>query len=245
MTLLQLVNRVLRRLREDEVTDFSADYTTLIVDFLGEIHAEVLDEHDWSSMDHDLRVLGVASQREYDLSATTANGGDVEVGYSPTTEKSLVRQIDGTPVAYWYTDTSSVQGTRIPQISWEQYYAMYKENRTDTADQPAYFALTQRADGFRLAMWPAPVGSGGALEIRFHTPETVISSESSITTTTIKAPERPLVLGALYLALNERGEELGEPGNIAEQRYYKALAAAKEADQMNNGRTNKFEFYRD
>lgn len=245
MTLLQLVNRVLRRLREDEVTDFTADYTTLIVDFLAEVHAEVLDEHDWSSMDYDVQVAAVASQEEYDLSATIADGGGVTNGYTPTTAKSLVRQVEGTPVAYWYDSVSATQSTKIPQVSWEKYVDLYKSDTSQEAIQPTVFALRQDGDGFRLALWPTPDASTGIFEIRFHTPEAVISSESSTVSTTVLAPERPLVLGALYLALNERGEELGEPGNIAEQRYYKALAAAKEADQMNSGRTNKFEFYRD
>ena len=245
MTLLQLVNRVLRRLREDEVSDLTADYTILLVDFLSEVHAEILDEHDWSSMDYDVRVAAVASQEEYDLSATVADGGNVANGYTPTTVKSLVRQVEGRPVAYWYDSTSATQGCAIPQVSWEKYVDLYKSDTSQEAVQPTVFALRQDGDGFKLALWPAPDASTGIFELRFHTPETVLSSESSTTATTVLAPERPLVLGALYLALNERGEELGEPGNVAEQRYYKALAAAKEADQMNSGRTNKFEFYRD
>lgn len=247
MTLLQLVNRVLRRLREDEVTDLTADYTTLIVDFLGEIHAEVLDEHDWSNMDYDVKVQAVQSQEEYDLSATVSNGGHVADTYTPTTNKSLVRQVEGKPVAYWYDSVSATQGAAVAQVSWEKYVDLYKQDTSQEAIQPVYFALRQDGDGFRLALWPTPdaTAASGYFTIRFHTPETVISSESSTVATTVIAPERPLVLGALYLALNERGEELGEPGNIAEQRYLKSLAAAKEADQMNSGRTNKFEFYRD
>jgi len=245
MTLLQLVNRVLRRLREDEVDVLTADYTTLIVDFLSEIHAEVLDYHDWSSMDYTVKVAAVASQEEYDLSATVADGGNVANGYTPTTVKSILRYVEGVPLVHWFDSVSATQGVLIPQISWDKYLALYNSDTSQEAVQPTVFALRQDGDGFRLALWPTPDASTGLVCLRFHTPETVLSSESSTTATTVLAPERPLVLGALYLALNERGEELGEPGNIAEKRYTDALEAAAEADKMNQARTNKFEFYRD
>lgn len=245
MTLLQLVNKVLRRLREDTVIDFSADYTTLIVDFLGEVHAEILEAHDWSSMDYDVRVALVGSQEEYDLSATTASGGDVVVGYTPTTNKSILRYDNSGPVVHWFESVSSTYGWPLNQVSWESYVHMLNQSEAQEQDQPSYFALRQDGDGFRMAVWPTPSASGGYVRLRFHTPETTISSESSTVSDTVLAPERPLVLGALYLALNERGEEIGEPGNIAESRYYSALGAAKEIDMLNQGRVNRFEFYRD
>jgi len=58
-------------------------------------------------------------------------------------------------------------------------------------------------------------------------------------------PHRPVYLGALYLALNERGEEMGEPGGKAEQRYRVALNSAIEADQKAKVRSEEYEAVRD
>ena len=49
----------------------------------------------------------------------------------------------------------------------------------------------------------------------------------------------------LFLAFNERGEEMGEPGNMAERRYATSLVDAIDADVQRTGRTNRLEFYRD
>jgi hypothetical protein len=58
-------------------------------------------------------------------------------------------------------------------------------------------------------------------------------------------PSKILVLGATMLALNERGEELGEPGNIAERKFAAALAAEIELDRMRGVYPNQFEMFRD
>jgi len=39
---------------------------------------------------------------------------------------------------------------------------------------------------------------------------------------------------ALYYALNERGEEMGEPGQISERRAHRAMTAAMELDMQIN-----------
>lgn len=244
MTLLQIINRVLRRLREDQATDFTDEYTLLLVEFLGDIHAEVLEDHDWSSMDHTSEVAVASGTYLYDLSATVANGGNIKNGDTVTTHQSVLRYNKGQPLVFWYDTDTDPQGEALVQVSWQHFEQLYSENTTLTATSARYFAIRLNAEGYQLAIWPAPDSTGGVVRLRFHTPETVISTDDA-TTREVLAPWRPLVQGVLMLALNERGEEIGEPGNIAERRYFTALTAAKEVDVMVNGRTNDVEFYRD
>lgn len=236
MTLLQIVNRVLRRLREDAVTDFSEDYTALIVDFIADIHAEVLDAHDWSVFDEEVTVTTVASQTEYDLSTAAS---------TPVTRESFLRYENDCPLVFYRKPTTDNQGHQLRQLSWQAYVSMKNQNETDTSDVPEYFAITQNDAGWRLALWPTPNNATTEINMQWWIPETAIAGETAATTDTVLVPNRPLVLGALMMALNERGEELGEPGNMAEQRYYAALGVAKETDIQNAGRVNRYEFHRE
>lgn len=231
MTLLQIINRVLRRLREDEVTDFSDEYTALLLDLLADIHEEVLEYHDWSLFDHEETVNLVAGQAEYTLTGTNL--------------KSVLRYTDGQPLIYWFADTLDSDGDPLQEVSWEAYQAMYQRGRSEEQDQPQCVAFRHSGTGLTMAVWPTPLNSGGIIRLHFNTPEATIDPDTALTTDTVAVPTKPLIQGLLYLALNERGEEMGEPGNIAEQRYNSALIAAKEIDVMRSGRTNKIEFYRD
>jgi hypothetical protein len=53
------------------------------------------------------------------------------------------------------------------------------------------------------------------------------------------------VARALFYCLNERGEEMGEPGGVAEGRAIAALENAIENDRIRASRSNTYEMYRD
>lgn len=245
MTYLELVNRVLLRLREDEVADLSADYSRLIATFLGEIHAEMLEAHDWSTFDETIRVNLTSGVNEYDLSAIESNGGNVDDAYAVTSLDSQLRYIEGAPVVDWLESSASTQGQPMRQLGWQAWHTIYSQDSSQSGTQPCYFALRQDGDGWRVAVWPTPTASGGQLRMQWWIPETAVDVDEDAVDRVVLVPNRPLVLGALYLALNERGEEIGEPGNVAESRFYTALGAAKESDILNSGRTNRYEFHRE
>lgn len=229
MTVLQIINRVLRRLREDQVTDTTDEYTKLIESFLSDIHAEVVAAHDWSSMDATVSTSAVAGQNEYSLAGTN--------------ELTCLRYTEGKPLVYWYDDVSDTDGECLIELSWEKYLDLLRTGTEDT-DKPGFFAFRVVEDEAQVALWPAPLTSDGYFTARVHIPETQYQVGDS-TSQTLKAPSRVLVNGVLYLALNERGEEMGEPGHIAERRYLSSMTDAIDADIQRSGRTNRLEFYRD
>jgi hypothetical protein len=90
------------------------------------------------------------------------------------------------------------------------------------------FRNSPDGDGLEALLCPPPTVAC-FLRIRMWTPEDDIDVDAD-DNRTLLVPWRPLYLGALYLALNERGEEIGEPGGVAERRYNQSVSGAIEAD---------------
>lgn len=71
MTYLELVNNVLRRLREDEVSAVSeTTYSTLVGDLVNDAKRQVEDTWNWSALRTDIVVPTVASTATYSLTGT-------------------------------------------------------------------------------------------------------------------------------------------------------------------------------
>lgn len=243
MTLLQVVNQILRRLRESTVTDLSSEYSRLIAEFVAEIHQEVATIHDWTSGYREVVFDCEADQATYDLSDTVDGTGDVISGGDVTNENS---EPDAQFAAYIYRDDSATEPlARLPILSPSIFRAMRNEDR-DNSNQPCYVDLRMKEDysGYEAELYPIP-NSAYRIRVPMWIAESELATDGTDNNTTIKLPTRPIRLGALLLALNERGEEIGEPGNMAEQRYYNALDAAVDADMKARQLTNRYDWYRD
>lgn len=246
MTLLEIVNRVCRRLREDPVTSLAeTTYSRMVADFLADVHDECM-EHDWSSMEHIVNVPVDASQRVLDLSQTETDGGDVDDNDRlPTVESFILYDCDTRPLAWVFDSDTDEEGQRLIYASTAEVEQLYQQGRAETNQDPAYFALRNHPerDGLELILWPPP-NVARHIRISFWTPEAPIDVDAD-SNRTLLVPSRPLTLGTLYLALNERGEEMGEPGGTAQVRYEKALEKAVEADQNRRSLAGRFVAQRD
>lgn len=248
MTFLDLLNKVLRRLREDTVNTMDGtEYSRLVSEFIAEIHQECVEVHDWTSMRHTINLAVANGTRTYNLGKTIANGGNVpNTERVTTTDSLLVYDQYNQPMAFLFDSDSDTQGNRMIPISQTNMERLYQSNRALTNTEPNYFSyrLHPSNDGLELTLWPIPATTRTA-RLTFWTPEEEPTTEGTDDNTALLVPWKPVYLGTLMLALNERGEEMGEPGNIAERRYYNSLARAIEADQQLGGRTNQQEFVRD
>ena len=231
-TLLSITNRVLSRLREDTVAAVTdTAYASLVAEFVADIAQEVNEAAVWSALNHDVTVSVIAGTTAYTLSGVT--------------QKSLllVDQSD-CPLSWMFADSSGNVGYQMNMISDNERLISYNANRGITQDYPLDFSLTttSAATGLQLTLNPAPA-SNRYIRMRFNTPEAVLtpSTDGSVT---IKVPEQVVYLGALFLAQNERGEEIGEPGNIAQTRYITTLADAKENEIRNQERAGVYDWYR-
>jgi hypothetical protein len=246
MTLLEFVNAVLLRLREDAVADLSNSYSQLIAGFVADIHAEVVSSHDWSSMDVTTEFTVDSSAQRYFLFAGATG---LYEGTDAPNRKSVVR-FDGSnrPLAYLYDSLDDMLANRpLLQLAFAdaRYTRKLSHENSDYTARPSMFSVAQDAedDGIVVELDTKP-DKEYYVTIRFHRPEAPIDIATDVARE-IHAPANPIKLGAVYLALNERGEELGEPGNVAERKYQSALGEEIETDSLHGQYPNAYEMYRD
>lgn len=246
MTLLEIVNKVLRRLREDSVGSITEGYPRLILEFVADAHRELQEFHDWKYYDTTVTVRLTAGQNEFDLTKLVADGGAVESGSTIPADNCFIRTNEDGVAAWLYDDTGTdVSGTNVTLSDWDDLENQYRQ-LTNATGEPSDIALQRspNGSGFRLKVYPTPTATR-TLRMRWHAPEALIDPDSDVDTRTLVCPWRALVLGGTFYALNERGEEMGEPGAIAERKFYAELTSEKERDIAVGQLTGQFEFYRD
>lgn len=226
-TALQIVNEVLVRLREEEVSDFSASYTKLILALVNETMQECQDAHQWEVLRATVEFDTVASQNAYELSATTDNAGDVISGGNPINVRSTLcywqhPTYGKMPLAFDVQDYSSTTGAH-------QLYVQGKNDGTALRWMGASSASSIIPTNFYMYV---DYGTSKHYVYFTETPAStrrinmtwaIPRDDVTATTDTVYIPHRPIVLGAYAKALSERGEELGPQGQEADRNYYKAL----------------------
>ena len=193
MTYLQLVNAVLRRLREDEVVSFTSSYTNLIGDFINETIREVANAWNWHSGRTTKVVDTVASTSTYEIS-----GVGRQFRY----------------LSVWdYTNNGY-----LVQVSQQEMDRLYYES-PDTTGQPQYFATNSfsgTTDDPQIDIYPLP---DGVYRLYFNL---YVPAPDLVATTDIcQLPSNIIVLGAWAKAISERGEDGGQ-NTIEQQLMYKS-----------------------
>jgi len=214
-TQLQIVNRVLRRLREDPVTSVAdSEYAQVLGEFVNDILREAQDVHQWTACRDEVSTATVASTSEYDLSASINDNSDL---------------------LWVMLDDSGMK--RIP---FDEARQLQLQNPSAATGEPFAFGI----ENMTMRLYPIP-DDVYTVTSKWYVPQYDLEVDGTDDNTEIKIPERPVYLGALVLALNERGEELGEPGGIAERRYNNALGDAILRDEQERIATNYYDGYRD
>lgn len=245
MTLLEIVNKVLQKLREEQVDDLTTDYASLVASFVADAHKIVVDHHDWSSMNTEILVTVTPEQASYSLYETAP---DLYAGSDfPTQDTLLLMGDNELPLAYLYLshdEYSTGESLYQMMLGDSRYVYRMLAERQNYAARPDTFSYTTDAqnNGIIVTLDAVP-DSTYLMAMKVFKPEEEI--DVTVPGRVIKAPWYPVYCGALMFALNERGEELGEPGHIAEQRFNAALDRAKETDLLQQARPNRFEMYRD
>jgi hypothetical protein len=219
-TQLQTVNRILVRLREDEVSTVAASaYSKLIATFVNDAKEELEDMWFWTANESEIDTSILSDgTRVYDLTTTTDRS-------------FLVRQVeDQSPLAFDITDGQEGCLFDIPLKQLQEWRESFKGTPDDVA-QPNIFAIKPDSDGRGYSI-EMQQGSSTARTWRSHwyIPQAILATDGTDDNTVIILPERPIYLRALFTALNERGEEMGEPGGVAERRSEFSAAAAMELD---------------
>ena len=195
MTYLQLINAVLRRLRQDEVTDVNEnDYSKLIGEYVNSVKKECESAWNWNALTSTLIVNTISNVFSYALTGSGTRFRLLDVG----------------------NDTSDFM-LQQRSVSWmNQSYL-----NTVTPGTPNFYSFNGvNANGdSKVDIYPIP---DGAYTLRFNV--IIPQADLVANTDTLLIPSEPVIQGALARAISERGEDGGRLSNDQYILYRSALA---------------------
>jgi hypothetical protein len=210
MTYLNLMNNVLRRLREEETTSVtSTTYNKMVGDFINDAKKLVEESTDWSALRSTITISTAASDNTYSL---TDGGDNVKVMCVVNDTSNLFMEYQ---TKDWFNEqlyiSSAAEGT-------PRYYT--------------YNGLDASGDT-QVLVGPTP---DGVYSLRFD----VIKRQADLSanTDTLLIPSQPVIHYAVALLARERGETGGtsvaEYFSIADKYLSDAIAidAAKHPEEM-------------
>lgn len=180
-TYLNIVNEVLRRLREDEVASVTQNtYSKMVGDFVNDAKQVVEDSHDWSTLRTTVVVPTVADTTEYSLT----NAGERVKIYSVINDTSNLFMRYESP--NWFNNAYYISG-----------------EVTGTPDSYTFSGVDSNSDT-KVRVYPKP---SGVFSLRFD----LISREAELSgdADTTVLPKNAIVHNAVALLARERGETGG------------------------------------
>jgi hypothetical protein len=219
-TVLQLMNKVMNRLREAEFsTATESDYSKLILGFLNDSKRVVEDSHNWDALRDTISITTAAGTSTYSVK---------NAGASQYTN-------DRTRILRVYDQTNE---TYLMKTSWNNIDSWQKYPSGTTQANPGFWAPAgfDSNKDIQIILHQIPNGTY-TLDVDVYNPEEDKTSGSQ----TILVPWEPVMLHTLALAIEERGEDAGAQSNIIFQRYEKSIAEAiaYEQTQQNRGGNNE------
>jgi len=195
MTYLEMVNNVLKRLREREVSTINeSSYSKLIATLINDAKDEVENSWDWGALKNTLSVTTSANAFSYILTGTD----------------QTVELIDAN------NDTTNIEMRRASESEMNQWFL----SETPTTAEPYYYSFNgTTADGEAIVdIFPIP---NGAYTIRFN----IIHRQPDMTSDsdTTLLPTRPILMLAYAKAIEERGEDGGIGASSAYAAAQKSL----------------------
>lgn len=207
MTYLQLINEVLKRLRETEITSVDqSDYSTLIGSFINQTKREVEDAHNWIQLRNTIQV--------------TTSDGDYSYSLTGAGNRFRILQV--------INDTEDIELRKAPYTWMNKQFTMAGDAAAEGS--PMFYDINGNdSNGDPYAnVYPIP----NAIEvINFNLviPQDNLSTDSEILT----VPEWPVILGAYMRAISERGEDGGQSYGEMRNDYISALSDAIGIDSGN------------
>ena len=208
-TYLQLVNMVLRRLRENETGTVQGSgrnnsYPRLIGDFINEAKAQVEAAWDWSALRNTMTVTTTSGVFNYTL---TGSGNKFEV-------LNVLNDTDDWFMEYRTSDWFDARFRLNPVITGSPVH--YNFNGVDGVGDT------------QVDIWPVP---DKAYDLRFNVIKrtTELAADADL----LFVPHRPVMLLATAMAIEERGEDGAEQSVNA---YLMAKSALSDEIAMDGAR---------
>ena len=211
----QLVNKVLRRLREDELTDSQVisdePYAETIGDFINDTLDEIQDAWNWSQLRSVYSFTTVGGTQEYSI-------GDA------SNEKSEI-------IGMWNT-TQDYEMQRMSD-AWFNRHTLIGDQQNSS---PSYYRVKGfEADGnLKVELYPIPSGAN-IIKTWVYTPQADLTADADILS--LSFCERALIYGSWAKAISERGEDGGKVYDEVVGKYQQYLATAIARDKAHYSNT--------
>jgi len=182
MTYLNLINNVLRRLREDEVSTVNeTTYSTLIGDLVNDAKKIVENSFDWTALRDTITVATSNGTSEYSITGS----GDLAV---------IKDVINTTSKKFIYQRSKS-------------YFNNVYYNQATLSGSPDYYTFigTDASGDLKVKLYPQP---DAVYSLRFDVvvPQADLSNDADV----LSVPTNPVLQLAYAMALRERGETGGQ-----------------------------------
>ncbi len=207
MTYIEIINSVLRRLRESVVaTPDETDYSALLGEFVNETKREVEDAWNWQALRQTYTVNTAASTSQY---AITGVGKRFR---QQSTQNSVW---DDTNEGWLRRMNASMMKQRIRH-----------SNAVDGKPSFYYFEGFDTNEDPYINFYPVP-DAVYDMNVDLVVPQADLSDGADV----LSVPSWPVVLGTYSRAIAERGEDSGRTAGEAEARYLHAVSDAISLDE--------------
>jgi hypothetical protein len=183
LTFLQIVNRVLERLRESSVAAYnSTDYSTMVAGVVNQVKAEIEDAWHWHSMRETYTVSAVPGTTNYSLTSSGMNAV-VLSGWNTTTNGPMTRgSVNGFDRKFFGTAS-------VPTGSPDQFLV---------AGFDANYDLT-------IDIYPPPA-STNTLKLTVYVPQADLAASATVPL----VPQNVLIEETIARMQVERGDEMAQ-----------------------------------
>jgi len=211
MTYLNIVNKVLRRLREDEVTTVAASiYSKLIGELVNDAKRVVEDAWNWSSLNTEIDVTTASGTASYDLTGTNKRS---RILYGFNKDEDLQLRLMGREQMRRLYDITTVQN-----------------------ESPSFYMFNGLSSSgeLKVRLYPQP-NSVESLVFHCVVPQDDLEVDGTDDSTNITVSEHAVYLRAWANAISERGEDGGALWNEVDLKANNALADAISYDKNHWG----------
>lgn len=207
MTFLQLVNKVLSKLREDEVAALPAgqDYPDLVALLVNEAKEDIEDLGDWYPLRTTVNKTTVADTATVSLT-------------TETNERSYLLYSKNRPQAFLVEDGTERRLGIMEQGEMDAIRALQPDAATGT---PVGVSFAKGNSGLTAHFFPVPDGAYDVRFIMVVPQDDLVNDDDEIT-----IPGGPVWREAVVRAMEERGEEFAGPLDRAQKRAADSLRAA-------------------
>lgn len=239
-TLVTVLNRVLTSLREpaigNTVTDIIDPYQLVLLEFFNQIREEVEDACNWRAIWQTFTVtipangyfvtIPGSNERSRVIRVPVIGGGSMDVaGLSGAPVSGSDRLV---PLVFDVTTPSQTGNFPLDEMPLASLQYMVTATNTQSVSQPQAFAFgagnsdnaaAGNGEGV-LYVYPPP-NNARTIKITLAVPE--LDYAATDVARDVYIPTLPIIQGMLWMAREERGEELGPMGLYTEERYRTVL----------------------